>query len=92
MALMSPIQPDTAHLEEVVHALAAPGELLHHRQNKPQIAGDQLFPRVLVAGLRPLHQRTGLRRLQHGQLCGVHAADLNFCLHKKHHSFLTEWC
>ena len=77
-------EADAADLEEVVHALPAPGELLHHRQNEPQIAGDQLLPRRLVAGLGPLHQRAGLGAFEHRQLCGVDPADLNFRLHIPH--------
>ena len=38
-----------AHLEQVVHALPAPGKFLHHGQHQPQIARYELLARGLVA-------------------------------------------
>ena len=75
-------EADTAHLKEVVHALAAVGKLLHHAQHQAQIAGDQLLPGRLVSAAGALQQRADLRLLQNRQLRRVYAADFDFSLQK----------
>ena len=41
-------EADAADLEEIVHALAAPGELLHYAQHQPEIPRDQFLASVPV--------------------------------------------
>ena len=76
-------KPDAAHLEQIVHALAAAGEFLDHGQHQPEIARDQGLPRIIVSGPRFLEQGPRFARLQDGEPGRVHSADLDFSLHDR---------
>ena len=54
---------------------------MDHGQHQPQIAGDQLLPRLPVPGLGPAEECLGLLIFQHLQLGGVDTAELHFVLH-----------
>ena len=84
-------QADTAHLKEIVHALAPVREALHDAEHQPQIAGDQLLPRFLVARPGLFQKRPCLAALQDRQRGCVHAADLNFPQNKTPLPY-KEWC
>ena len=74
-------EADHAHLKQVVHALAAIGEALHHAQHQTQIAGNQLFPGGGVSGAAHLQQLARFRGPEHRQLRRVDPADLDLSLH-----------
>ena len=75
-------EADDPHLEQVVHALAAPGEALHNRQHQPEVPGDQLLPGPFLARPRLFQQRARLRRRQPRQLRRVYPADFDLSLHR----------
>ena len=77
-------QPDASHLEQIVRILAAPHKALHHAEHQAQIAADHLLARFFVAGLRFGDQLRFFLFPQHGQLCGVHAADLHLVILQTH--------
>ena len=76
-------EADAAYLKKIVHILAAAQKALNHRQHQPQIAADQLLPRVLIAIPAALQQRHHFVIFQHLQICRVDAADLNLPPHER---------
>ena len=74
-------KPYASDLKQVVHALAAAGEALYNGQDKAEVAGNELFPRLRVTLAGAAQQFTAFAGFQHGQLRGVYTAYLNFSLH-----------
>ena len=71
---------DAAHLKQIVHALAAPGEFLYDGQHQPEVSRYKLVPCLGIAGLRLCDERQRFLAFQNRQACGVDAAYLYFSL------------
>lgn len=77
-------EADAPHLEQVVQVLAPVREPLHHAEDQPQVAVDELAAGCRVPVFHPFQQSDLLPFLENRQPGGVDPADF----HLVHHAFI----